>query len=153
MIEKFFELLLSLISMSYSSLGNHCNTTSSSSSTHYYDQGFHLQILELSISCLITLSIARGDTAKILSCIKTLLIDCNFDANNSDQEKSLLASKADAVAAAAAANSSNNNNNNNNIEESANDDDQNTSTFNIEVPQIMVLLKVCSGCWFCRAVF
>ena len=148
MIEKFFELLLSLISMSYSSLGNRCKTTSSSSSTHYYDQGFHLQILELSISCLITLSIARGDTTKILSCIKTLLIDCNFNANSSDQEKSLLVSKADA-----AANSSNNNNNNNNNDDSANDDDQNTSTFNIEVPQIMVLLKVSSGCWFCRAVF
>lgn len=135
MIEKFFELLLSLISMSHSSMSrSQCNTSvgisvyqSTSSHLSYYDD-FHRQVLELSISCLITLSIARGDTSKILSCIKTLLIDCNFSQNSNSK------SLHNYSTAAAVGGDDISRDNNNSIKQH--------STFNIEVPEIMVLLKV-----------
>lgn len=79
MIDKFFDLILSLIQLSYSSIGR--KYALSNTSSMYYDT-FHSQVLELSISCLITLSIARGDISKILNCIKTLLIECNFNSKD-----------------------------------------------------------------------
>ena len=81
MIDKFFDLILSLIQLSFSSIVR--KYAISNTSSIYYDT-FHSQVLELSISCLIMLSIARGDTSKILSCIKTLLIECNFASSDAN---------------------------------------------------------------------
>lgn len=109
MIEKFFDLILSLISMSQNSICRKFQMTSTPS--HCFDN-FQTQVKELSISILITLSIARGDTTKILSCIKTLLIDCNCTSSENSALNVLL--------------------DNFNV---------NKSMFSIEVPDIMILFK------------
>lgn len=68
MIEKYFELIQSLIEVSYSSVDNSY-------------ENYNLQILELSLLSLISFSLARGDVGKILNCIKLLLVDCNIENN------------------------------------------------------------------------
>lgn len=70
MIEKFFDLIAYLITCSYSTI-----IRKGSPST--LRDNYHCQVLEQSILSFITMSIARGETAKILNCIKTLVIECN----------------------------------------------------------------------------
>lgn len=67
MVEKFFDLITFLITNSYNSIVANMGDNSE----------YHVSVLEQSILSFITLSIARGEPAKLLQCIKTLLIDCN----------------------------------------------------------------------------
>ncbi|KPM10530.1 E3 ubiquitin-protein ligase-like protein [Sarcoptes scabiei] len=78
LIKRYFDLIESMIKLSYVSIGQYTNSFPS------YDNHYSL-ILELSLLSLLTLSIARGDIDKILNCIKILLIDCNARNRRSDK--------------------------------------------------------------------
>lgn len=75
MIDKMFELIISLIELSLSSMDS--RKFSLTSTANLYDN-YHYQVLELGTSCLLSLSLARGDTARMLICIRTLLMQCDL---------------------------------------------------------------------------